>query len=131
MSNHRHDAQAHHGAREVFLTEVCDENEGDWLLRPARVLPLDGFQEASGGDYSDDVFLCEYEYNKGFQVMHHACCPWQGWAGCLVHLRACCAAKPTQTHTFRSLLQREDLRFPLSNAKYLCSRVSKQLHHGF
>ena len=49
---------------------MCDENEGDWLLRPARVLPLDGFQEASGGDYSDDVFLCEYLYNKGFQVMH-------------------------------------------------------------
>ena len=55
-----------------FLTELCDENEGDWLLRPARVLPLAGFQQASGGDYSDDVFLCEYEYNKGFQVLQQS-----------------------------------------------------------
>ncbi len=68
MRDHRLDVQAHHGAREVFLTEVFDKNEGDWLLRPARVLALDGFQQATGGDYSDDVYLCEYEYNKGFQV---------------------------------------------------------------
>ena len=61
-------AQAHHGAREVFLTELCDENDGDFLLRPARVLPLEGFREASGGDYSDDVYLSEYKYNTGFRV---------------------------------------------------------------
>ena len=60
--------QAAHGAREVFLTRVADENDGARLLRPASVLPWEGFAAASGGPYSDDVFLCRYEYLKGFQA---------------------------------------------------------------
>ena len=57
-----------HGAREVFLTRVVDENEGARLLRTARVLPDEEFRAASGGPYSDDVYLCRYEYQKAYQV---------------------------------------------------------------
>ena len=60
--------QAHNGAREVVLTEIEDENDGERLLRPAQVLPPPEFRTASGGPYSDDVFVCEYSYHKGWQV---------------------------------------------------------------
>lgn len=57
-----------HGAREVFLTRVVDDNEGNRLLRPAKVLPAEEFRAASGGPYSDDVYLCRYEYQKVYQA---------------------------------------------------------------
>ena len=61
--------QNHHAAREVFLTQMVDNNDVESLWRPAQVCLPDAFEKALG----DDVFLCEYEYDNVFQVCALLC----------------------------------------------------------
>ena len=56
--------QNHHAAREVFLTEMVDNNGVESLWRPAEVCLPDACEKALG----DDVFICEYEYDTVWQV---------------------------------------------------------------
>ena len=58
--------QKHHAAREVFLTQMVDNNDVESLWRPAQVCLPDTFDRTTG----DDVFICEYEYDTVWQV----CC---------------------------------------------------------
>jgi hypothetical protein len=107
----------------VFLTELCDENDGDFLLRPARALPLDGYQEASGGDYSDDVYLCEYKYNTGFRVraparvhVHEACLDFM-----MLIMRMFCLAWQKRSRVARSSSKCKSMHSPHGTAADLCS----------
>ncbi len=67
--------QKHHAAREVFLTQMVDNNGVESLWRPAQVCLPDAFAKATG----DDAFICEYEYDTVWQVCAHpapiACLP--------------------------------------------------------
>lgn len=56
--------QKHHAAREVFLTQMVDNNDVESLWKPAQVCLLDACDKAEG----DDVFICEYEYDTVWQV---------------------------------------------------------------
>ena len=56
--------QKHHAAREVFLTQMVDNNDVESLWRPAQVCLPDAVEKAVG----DDVFICEYEYDTVWQV---------------------------------------------------------------
>lgn len=56
--------QKHHAAREVFLTEMVDNNDIGCLWKPVQVCLPAEFEKAAG----DDVYLCEYEYDTQFQV---------------------------------------------------------------
>ena len=56
--------QKHHAAREVFLTQMVDNNDVESLWRHAQVCLPDAFETAVG----DDVFICEYEYDTVWQV---------------------------------------------------------------
>lgn len=56
--------QKHHAAREVFLTQLVDNNDVEVLWRPAQVCLPDACEKALG----DDVFICEYEYDTVWQV---------------------------------------------------------------
>lgn len=60
--------QKHHAAREVFLTQMVDNNDVESLWRPAQVCLPDTFDRTTG----DDVFICEYEYDTVWQV----CCSY-------------------------------------------------------
>ena len=59
--------QKHHAAREVFLTQLVDNNDVESLWRVAQVCLPDAFKQATG----DDAFVCEYEYDTGFEVCTH------------------------------------------------------------
>ena len=59
--------QKHHTAREVFLTELVDNNDVESLYRVAQVCLPDAFKQATG----DDAFVCEYEYDTVWQVCTH------------------------------------------------------------
>ncbi len=68
--------QKHHAAREVFLTQMVDNNDVECLWRLAQVCLPDAFCQATG----DDAFVCEYEYDTVWQVCEHppppiACLP--------------------------------------------------------
>ena len=67
--------QKHHAAREVFLTQVVDNNDVESLWRLAQVCLPDAFAQATG----DDAFVCEYEYDTVYLVCTHppriACLP--------------------------------------------------------
>jgi len=67
--------QKHHAAREVFLTQLVDNNDVESLWRLAQVCLPDAFAQATG----DDAFVCEYEYDTVWQVCAHpaliACLP--------------------------------------------------------
>ncbi|KAL0033288.1 hypothetical protein WJX77_001908 [Trebouxia sp. C0004] len=55
--------QKHHAAREVFLTQMVDNNDVESLWRLAQVCLPDAFAQATG----DDVYICEYEYDTVWQ----------------------------------------------------------------
>ena len=59
--------QKHNAAREVFLTQMVDNNDVQSLWRPAQVCLPDAFEKAEG----DDVFFCEYEYHTVCRVRSH------------------------------------------------------------
>ena len=56
--------QKHHAAREVFLTQMVDNNDVESLWKPVQVCLPHQFAQAEG----DDVYLCEYEYDTQFQA---------------------------------------------------------------
>ncbi|KAK9830101.1 hypothetical protein WJX72_009780 [[Myrmecia] bisecta] len=63
--------QKHHGPREVFLTQQVDENEAACLFRVCKVYLPAEFAAAPDGKYggalSNDVYICEYEYDTVWQ----------------------------------------------------------------
>ncbi|KAL4423946.1 hypothetical protein ABPG75_001247 [Micractinium tetrahymenae] len=60
--------QAHHLAREVFLTQLCDSNSMESVLRVAHVLPPRDFSAgAACSALGEDVFVCEYAYDSAWQ----------------------------------------------------------------
>lgn len=59
--------QKHHAAREVFLTQLVDNNDVESLWRLAQVCLPDAFAQATG----DDAFVCEYEYDTVYLVCTH------------------------------------------------------------
>lgn len=77
--------QAHHAAREVFLTQLRTEEEVGVLLLYTGVHVLPPRDFFRGGDtLGGDVFLCEYEYDTAWQVGGVVCvcvCAriWCGW----------------------------------------------------
>ena len=56
--------QAHHGAREVFLSSHVDEQSGACALRRAEVLTPAAFARDGAGD---DCYLCEYLYDASWK----------------------------------------------------------------
>lgn len=61
--------QAHHLAREVFLTQQRDTNSMESVLRAAHVLqPRDFAAGAACSALGEDVFVCEYAYDSAWQV---------------------------------------------------------------
>lgn len=60
--------QAHHLAREVFLTQLRDTNSMEAVLRCAHVLPPRDFSAgAACSALGEDVFVCEYAYDSAWQ----------------------------------------------------------------
>ncbi|KAL4434835.1 hypothetical protein ABPG77_005362 [Micractinium sp. CCAP 211/92] len=60
--------QAHHLAREVFLTQLRDTNSMEAVLRAAHVLPPRDFAAgAACSALGEDVFVCEYGYDSAWQ----------------------------------------------------------------
>lgn len=58
--------QAHHNARELFLTQLTDSGlEGDTLLRPCAVVACTSELAAAAGD---DVFVCDHTYDTAWDV---------------------------------------------------------------
>ena len=57
--------QKHHVAREVFLTQLVDNNDVESLWKPAQVCLSDAVDRVIG----DDTFVCEYEYDTVWQVI--------------------------------------------------------------
>ena len=57
--------QPHHGRREVFLSNHVDAQDCASAVLPAKVLSKAAFQAA--GDAGDDVYMCEYDYDAGWQ----------------------------------------------------------------
>ena len=56
--------QAHHGAREVFLSSHVDEQEAACAVACAQVLPPAAFADLQEGD---DAYLCEYAYDASYR----------------------------------------------------------------
>ena len=57
--------QKHHGSREVFLSDLVDNNEMECLDEVVPVCPP-GSEHAFDGYL--DVFTCEYEYDTTWQA---------------------------------------------------------------
>ena len=58
--------QAHHNARELFLTQLTDAGlEGATLLRPCAVVACTSELAAAAGD---DVFVCDHIYDTAWDV---------------------------------------------------------------
>jgi hypothetical protein len=65
--------QAHHNARELFLTQLTDAGlEGATLLRPCAVVACTSELAAAAGD---DVFVCDHAYDTAWDV-----------SGCLIDI---------------------------------------------
>ena len=85
--------QAHHLAREVFLTQLRDTNSMEAVLRCAHVLPPRDFSAgAACSALGEDVFVCEYAYDSAWQVWG-----WNASRACSVLtprplLHPCCLA---------------------------------------
>lgn len=57
--------QAHHGAREVFLTDLVDNNEVECLRQTVHVCSPAALQDYEG---PLEVCVCEYEYDMAWKV---------------------------------------------------------------
>jgi hypothetical protein len=69
--------QAHHNARELFITQQVDTGlEGDTLLRPCTVVASVSELAAAAGD---DVFVCDHSYDTAWDVS--AGLVYQLWCG--------------------------------------------------
>jgi hypothetical protein len=65
--------QAHHNARELFLTQLTDAGlEGATLLRPCAVVACTSELAAAAGD---DVFVCDHTYDTAWDVSFYVVVP--------------------------------------------------------